>query len=168
MPLPPPSFQRPFTDSRTVLRMSGRFAVFGVLFRSPANALSTRSPDVRRILCQFRPCTRQLSLFPPQHPAFHAIPFRSVSLAKRSRSKKQREKFALHSNASRQLTITQTLCRPMGGQRQRLLGAGGRQRGKGIHCCLDRSLSLALNRLANGSDFTFFLVLVINVTDALW
>lgn len=148
--------------------MSGRFAVFGVLFRSPAKALSTRSPDVRRILCQFRPCTRQLSLLPPLHPAFHAIPFRSVSLAKRSRSKKQREKFALHSNASRQLTITQTLCRPMGGQRLRLQGAGGRQRGKGIHCCLDRSLSLALNRLANGSDFTFFLVLVINVTDALW
>lgn len=55
----------------------------------------------------------------------------------------------------------------MGGQRQRLQGAGGRQRGRGF-TAVWTGLSLALNRLADGSDFTFFLVLVINVTDALW
>lgn len=73
-------------------------------------------------------------LYLPSHSMpFHSVPWRSVpSLAKRSRSKKQREKFALHSNASRQLTITQTLFRPMGGQRQGLQGArGGGGRGSG-------------------------------------
>lgn len=38
----------------------------------------------------------------------------------------------------------------------------------GAGALLSAPVSLALNRLANGSDFTFFLVLVINVTDVLW
>jgi len=57
-------------------------------FRFPTTtypiALSTRSPDVRHILCQFRPCTRQLSFptsvyflvdpsdsYPPTHTHTH-------------------------------------------------------------------------------------------------
>jgi len=112
---------------------------------SPA-ALSTRSPDVRRFLCQFRPCTRQLS-FPTSvyflvHPTYpHPFPLSISRPSLKGRGAKSSRHTRMHRSPA---TITQ-------------MTGGWVPRVQESLFLRPIVLQMDLYRAANDCDFQFFL-----------
>jgi len=109
-------------------------------------ALSTRSPDVRRFLCQFRPCTRQLS-FPTSvyflvHPTYpHPFPLSISRPSLKGRGAKSSRHTRMHRSPA---TITQ-------------MTGGWVPRVQESLFLRPIVLQMDLYRAANDCDFQFFL-----------